>query len=80
MEVDGFRPDQVDWVRLGPDRGWYRVVPGTFELKIEREWGAVHGSFGYGFSFCVDPGKGEDGGGYRVYGPVSSLTAVAVKR
>jgi hypothetical protein len=21
-------------------------------------WGAVHGSFGYGYSFAVDPGKG----------------------
>ena len=67
-------------MRLSPDHNWYRVVPGTFEIKLEREWRAMHGSFGYGYSFCVHAGKGEDGSGYRLHGPISSIAAIAVRR
>jgi hypothetical protein len=49
---------------------WFPVVAGTFELREARESSTREGAFGWGFSFCT--------GDHRLYGPVSSLTAIAV--
>jgi len=65
-----FRNAEVEWVLL--DGMWFPVVPGTFELELTREWSRGEGAFGWGYSFCS--------GDYRLYGPVTSLTAVAIPR
>jgi hypothetical protein len=54
------------------DGMWFAVVPGTFNLQQAREWSGRESAFGWGFTFCS--------GDYRLYGPVSSLTAIVVPR
>jgi hypothetical protein len=66
-----FRNADVAWVLLAGGL-WYPVVSGTFDLEQAREWSGREGAFGWAYTFCS--------GDYRFYGPVSNLTAIAIRR